>query len=70
MFDLHFSSDGNKYLKWVERDRYPGERGLWIEICRDTDRERDFLVETNRKVSGLQVEIDDRGIWRALVLNG
>lgn len=68
MFDLHFSADGTRVLKWTERDRYPGERGLWIDICRDDDKEKEFLIRTNREVGKLQVEMDDRRIWRALVL--
>lgn len=67
MFDLHFSADGKRVLKWSDRNRYPGERGLWIDICRDDDKERDVLLRINRQ-GGLQCEIDDRNIWRALVL--
>lgn len=68
MFDLHFSSDGTKVLRWVERSRHPNERGMWVDICRDTDKGRDLLLRINREVGGLQVELDDRGTWRALVL--
>ena len=68
MFDLHFSSDGTRVLKWSNRARYPGERGLWADICRDDDKERDFLIRVNREIGKLQVEKDDRGFWRVLVL--
>lgn len=67
MFELHFTADGQKYLKWVDRRRFPGERGLWVDIGKATDRGINQIIEINRS-HGIEVEIDDRNTYRALVL--
>lgn len=67
MFELRFDSNGNKVLVYVKRDRYPGERGMWVDVGHEDDKEIKFIVEFNRK-NGLQVERDERGFYRALVL--
>lgn len=68
MFDLHYSTDGSRVLKWSDRLRYPGERGIWVDVCRDDDKERDFILRVNRQVGNVQVEKDDRNVWRAYIL--
>lgn len=67
MFDLHVNSKGEKVLKYVKRYRRPFERGLWVEIGHEKDKEITHLVKTNEQL-GLQVEKDDKGFYRALVL--
>jgi hypothetical protein len=67
MFDLHFKANGEKLLKYTDRNRYSGERGMWVEICHENDKECKFLLDFNRKF-GLQVERDEKGFYRALVL--
>ena len=67
MFELVFTADGQRYLKWFHRQRRPGERGEWVEIGRKHQHRMEEIVRINR-AQGLEVEIDDRGIYRALVL--
>lgn len=67
MFDLYFTSKGERVLSYVKRDRLPGETGMWVEICNENDKEASYLVMFNRQ-HGLQVEKDDKGFFRALVL--
>lgn len=67
MFELHSKTNGDKVLKWVKRPRLPGERGLWIEIAHESDKGANSLVELNRK-AGMQIEKDDKGFYRALIL--
>lgn len=66
MFELR-NVNGKKGLVFVKRDRYPGERGLWVEIGHEDEKNINSYVEFNRK-NGLQVEKDERGFYRALVL--
>lgn len=68
MFDLILNSKGEKVLKYTKRFRRPFERGLWIEIGHEKDKEINHLVSVNRAF-GLQVEKDDKGFFRALVLS-
>jgi hypothetical protein len=67
MFDLHFNSSGERVLVYVKRDRLPGERGLWVEIGREQDKNIEFYINANRNL-GLEVEKDEKGTYRALVL--
>lgn len=67
MFDLHFNSSGEKVLVYAKRDRLPGERGLWVEIGNEKDKNIEFYVNANRNL-GLEVEKDEKGTYRALVL--
>lgn len=67
MFDLHFNSTGEKVLVYVRRDRRPGERGLWVEIGHENEKNINFFVKANKNL-GLQVEKDEKGFYRALVL--
>lgn len=67
MFDLCQNAKGENVLIYVKRYRYPGERGMWVEICHENDKEVRYFVDVNRKM-GLQVEKDEKGFYRALVL--
>lgn len=67
MFDLVESTTGERVLVYTKRPRRSGERGLWVEICHEELEHADFYVRTNKEF-GLQVELDDYGFYRALVL--
>lgn len=67
MFELQYNSKGQKFLVHVKRERRPGERGIWVEIGHEREKDINFYVEFNRK-QGLQVEKDEKGFYRALVL--
>lgn len=67
MFDLQKNSKGEDVLVYVERYRYPFERGLWIEICHENDKQAEYLIKVNRQM-GLRIEKDEKGFYRALVL--
>lgn len=67
MFELETGPKGETVLVYVRRDRFPGERGHWIEIGHETDKEITSLVSFNR-VNGMRVEKDEKGYYRALVL--
>jgi len=67
MFDLKKNSKGEKVLVYVKRHRNPFERGLWAEICHESHVNAERFVELNRKM-GLQVEKDENGFYRSLVL--
>jgi hypothetical protein len=67
MFELHENLKGEKVLVYVDRPRHSGERGMWVEIGHENEREIKYVVDFNRK-NGLQVEKDERGFYRALVL--
>lgn len=67
MFELQLNGKGQKVVTYVDRDRYPGERGHWVEIGHENDKQINSLVEFNRH-NGLQVEKDQKGFYRALVL--
>lgn len=67
MFDLEYSLKGERVLVYTNRDRYPGERGLWVDIGHEKDKNINFFIDFNRN-NGLQVEKDENGFWRALVL--
>lgn len=67
MFELRSSLSGEKCLFYVKRHRYPGETGQWVEVCHYTDKESAYFVKANREM-GLEVEIDEHGMYRALVL--
>ena len=66
MFELHENLKGEKVLVYVDRMRYSGERGLWVEIGHENEKNIKFYVDFNRN-NGLQVEKDERGFYRALV---
>ncbi len=68
MFDLYFNANGDKFLKYTKRWREPFERGLWVEIGHESDKEISRYIEANR-LNGLQVEKDDKGFYRVLVLS-
>lgn len=68
MFDLHFNTKGEQVLVYNKRDRYPGERGMWVEICHENDKEARFFVDLNRS-HGLKIAKDEKGFYRALVLS-
>jgi len=67
MFDLQYNLKGERVLVYTKRDRYPGERGMWVEIGHEKEKNINFFVDFNRR-QGLQVEKDDKGFYRALVL--
>jgi hypothetical protein len=67
MFELHHNLKGEKVLVYVRRDRYPGERGHWVDIGHEGDKNIKMYVDFNRN-NGLQVEKDEKGFYRALVL--
>jgi hypothetical protein len=67
MFDLQYSLKGERVLVYTKRDRRPGERGVWVEIGHEKEKNIRFFVEWNER-NGLQVEKDDKGFYRALVL--
>jgi hypothetical protein len=67
MYELRMTSRGNKVLVYVKRERRFNERGMWVEICHENDKEARFYTDFNRR-NGLQVEKDERGFYRALVL--
>lgn len=67
MFELHQNLKGENVLIYIKRDRRPGERGLWVEIGHENEKNINFYVDFNRQ-QGLQVEKDDKGFYRALVL--
>lgn len=67
MFDIQINGKGQKVLVYTKRYRLPGERGMWVEIGHERDKEANFLVEFNRR-NGMQVEKDEKGFYRALVL--
>jgi hypothetical protein len=67
MFDLHQNLKGETILVYVKRDRYPGERGHWVDIGHEKDKNISFFIDWNRR-NGLQVEKDEKGYYRALVL--
>ena len=68
MFELRTNSKGEKVLVYVRRPRMPFERGVWVEIAHENDKESKFFVNLNRG-NGLQVEMDEKGFYRALVLS-
>lgn len=67
MFELHQNLNGENVLVYTTNYRNTFERGLWVEICHENDREAKYFVKVNRSV-GLQVEKDKKGFFRALVL--
>ncbi|MCX9024661.1 MAG: hypothetical protein OIN85_01030 [Candidatus Methanoperedens sp.] len=74
MFELRYGSDGRKVLVFVRRDelseeeqKIPRPRGMWVEIGHEREKEINYFIEFNRS-QGLQVERDERGFWRALIL--
>lgn len=67
MFELQKDNKGEDVLVYVKRYRYPFERGLWIEVCHETHKEAQKFVTANRQM-GIQVEKDQQGFYRALVL--
>lgn len=67
MFELRVNAKGEKVLRYTERPQMSSEKGMWVEVCHEREKEATFYVETNR-AQGLQVEKDERGMWRALVL--
>jgi hypothetical protein len=67
MFEIRENTKGERILFYVDRPRRSSERGMWIEVCRETDKQCDFFVSINREL-GVQVEIDQYGTYRALVL--
>ena len=67
MFDLYTTATGKNILVYKKRSRYEGERGHWIEIGHESFKNINFFVEYNR-ANGLQVEKDEHGTYRALVL--
>lgn len=67
MFELTTNAKGEKVLVYVRRPRMPFERGMWVEIAHENDKEARFLVSLNRQ-HGLQIERDEKGFFRALVL--
>ena len=68
MFELHENLKGEKVLVFVDRPRRPGERGLWMDIGHEDEKNISFFVNFNRK-NGYQVEKDQRGFYRILVCN-
>lgn len=67
MFELHTNTKGEKVLVYVNRFRRSGERGIWVEVCHSNDKEAVYFVNTNRQL-GVEVEIDEHGMYRAHVL--
>lgn len=67
MFELRENAAGNKRLFYTDRYRKPGERGTWVEVCPRDHEQAEYYVEVNRQL-GLQVELDQYGKYRALVL--
>ncbi len=67
MFDLHHNLKGESILVYVKRDRRPGERGMWVDIGHENEKNILSFVNTNRR-AGLRVEKDEKGFYRALVL--
>lgn len=67
MFDLKKNAKGETVLVYADRYRYPFERGLWVEICHESEKEASKLVDFNKGM-GVQVEKDEKGFFRALVL--
>jgi hypothetical protein len=67
MFDLQFNLKGDSVLTYTERYRSAFERGIWMEIGHENDKEIKYFIEVNRQ-AGLQVERDQKGYYRALVL--
>jgi hypothetical protein len=67
MFDLHYNTKGEQILVYVKRDRRPGERGHWVDIGHEGDKNIKFYIDFNRN-NGLRVEKDEKGFYRALVL--
>ena len=68
MFELFIDEKGRRYLKWVARNRRPGERGIWVEIGGMRDRGIKEIIAVNRSARH-QVEVDEHGAYRALVLS-
>lgn len=67
MFELRINSKGERVLTYVRRPRYPFERGMWVDIAHENDKEARYYVDLNKRM-GLQVEKDEKGFYRALVL--
>jgi hypothetical protein len=67
MFEIQYSVKGNKVLVWVDRSRVAGESGTWVEIGHEEHKDIEYHVEMNRSL-GYEVEIDEKGYYRALVL--
>ena len=67
MFDIRLDKNGEPFLKWTEQKKPFGEKGHWVEIGRVDDKELAHVVDVNRR-NGMLVLVDDRGIYRALVL--
>lgn len=66
MFELRINTRGDKVLFFVEGSRNI-VRGKWVQICHREDRQAEYYVSLNKEF-GLQVEIDENGFYRALVL--
>ena len=66
MFEIRVSAKGERKLFFVERRRN-GERGIWVQICHSEDKQASYYVALNKEF-GLQVEIDEHGFYRTLVL--
>lgn len=54
------------YLKKVRRYRKPFERGIWVEIAPKDHVDAQRLVRLNQQI-GLEVLIDENGVYRACV---
>lgn len=65
MFELKLNSKNQKILVFTHRPRT--QRGIWVEIGLKLDPEMQHLVDLNREM-GIEVELDETGKYRALVL--
>jgi len=67
MFDIKINSKNEKVLVYSGRPRFPFERGMWVDVAHENDKEAKHFVDLNRQM-GLQVEKDEKGFYRALIL--
>ena len=67
MYVLKNFKKRGKVLVWEDRGRTEGEKGIWVEVGHEDHSDVELHVEVNR-ANGLQVEKDEKGWYRALVL--
>ena len=67
MFKIEADKTGQPVLKYSEERPEHNERGRWVEIGPKDSEGIEQIVRLNRK-NGLIVLLDDKGIYRALVL--
>lgn len=67
MYELYQKKNSNPVLVWTQRVRMPFERGFWVEVGHEREKDIERIVAINKN-EGIQVEKDEKGFFRALIL--